>query len=97
MNFNLSKIPAPVPRPRTNGLTIISDKGLSLAETKNLLSVASSYIDMVKLAFGTAMLTSFLKEKIELYRSYQIPVYFGGLLFEAFDIRDQLPDYIKFV
>jgi phosphosulfolactate synthase len=97
MNFNLSKIPARVPRPRTNGLTVISDKGLSLAETKNLLSVAASYIDMVKLAFGTAMLTSFLKEKIKLYQSYQIPVYFGGLLFEAFVIRDQVPDFIKLV
>jgi phosphosulfolactate synthase len=95
MNFNLSKIPARVPRPRANGLTIISDKGLSLPAAKNLLSVAGSYIDKVKLAFGTAMVTSLLKEKIELYQSHEIPVYFGGLLFEAFVIRGQVADFVK--
>lgn len=95
MNFNLSKIPVRMPRPRTNGLTIISDKGLSVADTKNLLSVAGSYIDMVKLAFGTAIVTSLIREKIELYQAYSIPVYFGGLLFEAFVIRDQVTDFIK--
>jgi phosphosulfolactate synthase len=97
MNFNLSKIPVRASVPRTNGLTIISDKGLSLPDTKNLLSVAAPYLDMVKLAFGTAMVTSLLKEKIELYQSHQIPVYFGGLLFEAFVVRDQVADFIKLV
>ena len=95
MNFKLSKIPARVQRPRTNGLTVISDKGLSIDGTKNLLSVAGPYIDMVKLAFGTAMVTSFLEEKIAIYQSNQIPVFFGGLLFEAFVIRDQVGDFIK--
>jgi phosphosulfolactate synthase len=97
MNFNLSKIPMRASAPRTNGLTIISDKGLSLPDTKNLLSVAGPYLDMVKLAFGTAMVTSLLKEKIELYQSYHIPVYFGGLLFEAFVVRDQVADFTKLV
>jgi len=97
MNFHLSKIPARAQRPRTNGLTVISDKGLSLDGTKNLLSVAGPYIDMVKLAFGTAMVTSLLEEKLALYKSHQISVFFGGLLFEAFVIRNQVPDFIKLV
>jgi phosphosulfolactate synthase len=95
MNFKLSKIPERVQQPRANGLTVISDKGLSIDGTKNLLSAAGPYIDMVKLAFGTAMVTSFLEEKIALYQSNQIPVFFGGLLFEAFVIRDQVADFIK--
>ena len=95
MNFHLSQIPNRTPQPRQSGLTIISDKGLSIAETENLLSVASMHIDMVKLAFGTAIVTPSLKEKIELYQSYNLPVYFGGLLFEAYVIRNQLKDYIK--
>jgi len=36
-----------------------------------------------------------LKEKIKLFRSHNIPVYFGGLLLEAFIVRNQLDDYIK--
>jgi phosphosulfolactate synthase len=36
-----------------------------------------------------------LKEKLEIYRSFDIPVYFGGTLFEAFLIRNQFDEYIK--
>jgi phosphosulfolactate synthase (CoM biosynthesis protein A) len=35
-----------------------------------------------------------LRKKIELYQSHNIPVYFGGTLFEAFLIRNQFDDYI---
>jgi phosphosulfolactate synthase len=35
-----------------------------------------------------------LDEKIQIYQSYDIPVYFGGTLFEAFLIRNQFNDYI---
>lgn len=95
MNFNLSQIPSRTQTPRQSGLTVISDKGLSLAEAEDLLSVAGPYIDMVKLAFGTAILTPLLEEKIRLFQSYKMPVYFGGLLWEAFVVRNQVEDYIK--
>ena len=95
MNFNLSKIPQRTTQPRDFGITVISDKGLSVTETENLLSVSSLHIDIVKLAFGTAMVTPLLKEKIKIYQSHNIPVFFGGLLFEAFIIRNQFDDYIK--
>jgi phosphosulfolactate synthase len=97
MNFTLNDIPTRTAQPRTTGLTIISDKGLSMAETESVLSVSAPYIDMVKLAFGTAMVTPFLKEKIQLYQSYNIPVFFGGLLFEAFVIRNQFNDFMKLI
>lgn len=97
MNFTLDKIPARTLKPRTNGLTMVSDKGLSLAEASYLLSAAAPYIDIIKLAFGTAMLTPSLKEKIRLYQTHNLPVYFGGLLFEAFVVRNQLNEYLKLV
>lgn len=95
INFNLSKIPIRSSQPRHSGITMISDKGLSVAETENLLSIASPHIDIVKLAFGTAVVTSFLKEKIKMYQSNKTPVFFGGLLFEAFVVRNQFDDYLK--
>jgi phosphosulfolactate synthase len=52
-------------------------------------------VDIVKLGFGTSFVTPNLIEKIEVYRSYNIPVYFGGTLFEAFLIRNQFDDYLK--
>jgi Uncharacterized conserved protein len=95
MNFNLSKIPSRSEQPRNFGITMIADKGLGITETENLLSVASPHIDLVKFAFGTAMVMPMLEEKIKVYRSYNIPVFFGGLLFEAFIIRNQFEDYLK--
>jgi phosphosulfolactate synthase len=35
-----------------------------------------------------------LRAKIELYQQNNIPVYFGGTLFEAFVIRNQFDDYV---
>ena len=94
MNFNLSQMPDRLHKPRTFGLTMVMDKGLSLEEAKNLLSAAKPHVDIIKLGFGTAYVTPNLREKIELYQQAGIPVYFGGTLFEAFLIRNQFNDYI---
>lgn len=95
MNFNLSQIPERFQKQRTAGLTMVMDKGLSVAEAKNFLSVAHPHVDIIKLGFGTAFVTPNLEEKLEVYRTYDIPIYFGGTLFEAFLIRNQFDDYIS--
>ncbi len=95
MNFHLSQMPDRLLKPRNHGITMVMDKGMSLEETKNFLSASSLHIDIVKLGFGTSYVTPFLREKIELYHAYQIPIYFGGTLFEAFLIRNQFDDYLQ--
>ena len=95
MNFRLTQIPDRNQKPRLSGITMIMDKGLSIAEAKNFLSIAHPHIDILKLGFGTSFVTPNLKEKIEVYQAYDIPVYFGGTLFEAFLIRNQFNDYIS--
>lgn len=95
MNFNLSQIPERHLKPRAHGLTMVMDKGLSIQEVTNFLSVAHPHVDIVKLGFGTSFVTPNLKEKIEVYNEFGIPIYFGGTLFEAFLIRDQFDDYIS--
>ncbi|WP_217604252.1 phosphosulfolactate synthase [Chitinophaga sp. GbtcB8] len=97
MNFNLTQLPDRTKQPRTHGLTMVMDKGLSVEEARNFLSVAAPHMDILKLGFGTSFVTPRLREKIELYQSHNIPVYFGGTLFEAFLIRNQLNEYIKVV
>ena len=94
MNFSLTQIPDRIKKPRANGITMVMDKGLSIEEAKNFLSIAHPHIDILKLGFGTAFVTPNLEEKIKVYLSYDIPVYFGGTLFEAFLIRNQFKDYI---
>ena len=95
MHFNLSQIPERTIKPRSHGLTMVMDKGLSTQEAINLMQVGSPHIDVVKLGFGTAFVSPNLKEKLEIYKSYNMPVYFGGTLFEAFLIRGQIDDYIR--
>ncbi|MEQ9301529.1 MAG: phosphosulfolactate synthase [Cyclobacteriaceae bacterium] len=95
MNYTLSKIPERSKKPRQSGLTMVMDKGLSLREVEDMLSVSSDHMDIVKLGWATSYVTPNLKEKIELYHSANIPVYLGGTLFEAFIIRDQFEDYIR--
>lgn len=94
MNFNLSQIPERVAKPRKSGITMVMDKGLSIEEAKNFLSVAHPHVDIVKFGFGTSFVTPNLREKLEVYKAYNIPVYFGGTLFEAFLIRNQFDDFI---
>lgn len=95
MNFNLDQIPERNAKPRTEGITMVMDKGLSVEEARHFMSVGHLYVDIVKLGFGTAYVTPNLIEKLEIYRSFNVPVYFGGTLFEAFIIRNQFEDYIK--
>ena len=95
MNFNLSQMPERTAQPRINGLTMVMDKGLSVQEARNFMSVAAPHTDIVKLGFGTAFVTPNLKEKLAVYAEHNVPVYFGGTLFEAFLIRNQFDDYVS--
>ncbi len=97
MNFDLPNIPARDIKPRKHGLTMVMDKGLSMQEVENMMAVAGPYIDVVKLGFGTSFVTPNLKEKIELYKKHNMPIYFGGTLFEAFVIRNCFDKYIEVI
>ena len=94
MNFSLTQIPERTKQPRQNGLTMVMDKGLSYRDAESFISVGGPHTDIVKLGFGTSFVTPNLRAKIELYQQHNIPVYFGGTLFEAFVIRNQFDDYI---
>lgn len=94
MNFSLTQIPERTKQPRQYGLTMVMDKGLSLRDAESFISVGAPHTDIIKLGFGTSFVTPNLRAKIELYQQHNIPVYFGGTLFEAFVIRNQFDDYI---
>lgn len=95
MNFNLNQIPERNTKPRNHGITMVMDKGLSVEEAKNFMSACQPHVDIVKLGFGTAFVTPNLREKLDVYRSHDMAIYFGGTLFEAFLIRNQFDDYIN--
>jgi phosphosulfolactate synthase len=93
-DFNLKNIPNRPSKPRNNGLTMVMDKGLSCRQAEDFLEVAADKTDIIKLGFGTSTVTPSLSRKLEIYQEADIPVYFGGTLFEAYVILNQF-DYYK--
>lgn len=95
MQFLLDRLPARSKKPRNHGLTMVMDKGLSIHEVENFLSIAEPYVDIVKLGFGTSAVTPKLKEKLAVYKNAKVPVYFGGSLLEWFYAHDAFEEYLK--
>ena len=93
-NFELSHIPDRAIKPRQQGINMIMDKGLSIRECEDLISSSGEYIDVVKLGFGSSLITLNLERKLAFFKEAHMPVYFGGTLLEAFIIRGMFDDYL---
>jgi phosphosulfolactate synthase len=76
---------------------MVMDKGLSVREAENLVDAAADYIDFLKLGFGTALVSKKLQEKIAVYQSAGLKVYFGGTMFELFIVRGLFDEYRKLI
>lgn len=95
MAFKLNNLPNRTEKPRSKGLTLVLDKGLSVRQAEDFCASASKYSDIVKLGWGTSYVTQNLEEKLAVYSEADIPVYLGGTLFEAYVLRDQLDNYME--
>ena len=69
-------------KPREHGITHVIDRGMSVADVDGLLEVAGATVDIVKLGWGTALVSANLKPKLERYAAHDIPVVLGGTLTE---------------
>ncbi|WP_205696136.1 phosphosulfolactate synthase [Conexibacter sp. SYSU D00693] len=69
-------------KPRDRGLTHVLDKGLSCAQVDGLMEVCGDSVDVVKLGWGTALVTANLEPKLDRYRAHGVPVLLGGTLTE---------------
>jgi len=96
-NIHLPLMPERTKKPRTNGVAMVMDKGLSIREAEDFISVSGDFTDFVKLGFGTSVVTPKVKDKIRLYQEANIKVYLGGTLFEAFLIRNMEDEYRRFI
>lgn len=95
MNYTINNLPERTTKPRQMGFTMAMDKGLSVREAEDFVSIAAEHVDIVKLGWATSYVTPNLKDKLKVYRDAGLPCYFGGTLFEAFVIRNQFDDYRK--
>ena len=97
MNLDLPHIPERTIKPRQSGLTMMMDKGLSIREAEDFVSSSADYTDLVKFGFGTALITKGLEEKIRLYKDGGLIPYFGGTLFELFEIRGKFDEFRSYI
>ncbi|MCL5116177.1 MAG: phosphosulfolactate synthase [Firmicutes bacterium] len=83
-------------KPRATGLTMVIDKGLGLTDTRDLMELASDYVDHLKLTFGTSAFynTRLLRQKIELVKSYGVHIFPGGTFLELALLQGRIFQYL---
>jgi len=84
-------------KPRKTGITSLHDISLTTKQLESILEEHHEFVDLAKFGIGTAYITPNLKKKIEIYKSFNIEVYFGGTLFEKFYSQDKLDLYKKYL
>lgn len=82
---------------RLTGITCILDKGMGKEYQKDCLLNCSPYIDIAKLAWGTAVVSPVVNEKIKTYKEFGVAVSSGGTLFELFYLQSKINDYIDYL
>ncbi len=96
--FDLLPLPERTAKPRSIGLTHVLDGGLGPAEVESLLAVAGSHVDLVRLGWGSALVTDGLADKLAIFARHGVPVMLGGTLTElawAHGRVDALCDWLE--
>jgi phosphosulfolactate synthase len=84
-------------KPRTDGLTLMIDKGqMGVRSIEDFAGVAGPYCDYAKIAWGSALITANLEEKLDAYRKNDITPMLGGTLFEYCYLRNRVPQLLDF-
>lgn len=84
-------------KPREDGITHVLDSGLAVAEVESLVEVVGDAVDLVKLGWGTAVVTENLSVKLDCYRSHGIPVVLGGTLTELAIAQDRVEQLVAWL
>lgn len=79
------ELPQRTRKPRKTGLTLVRDYGLGIFAARDLVQSVGEYIDFIKFRNVLSALESdeLISTKVELFRSAQIEVLTGGILFEV--------------
>jgi phosphosulfolactate synthase len=68
----------------------VIDTGLSSVEAQGLMASASEYVDLVRLGWGSAYVTSDVRAKVRRYQEAGVPVMLGGTLTELAWLRGKM-------
>ena len=84
-------------KPRTNGFTMVLDKGLGCHATKDLMETAADYVDFVKFSFGTSAFydEKVVRDKIEIVTAAGVDIYPGGTFLEVTVWQNRYAEYLQ--
>lgn len=99
--FNMLEIPAIPPKPRNRGMIGVSEVGIPLRATEDLIEVAGSLIDYAKITDHTGLVDrhtrAWVKKKIQLYNAHGIDVLPGGIPFQLAVVQNKADTYFEAV
>jgi phosphosulfolactate synthase len=78
----LIPLPERAAKPRLVGVTHVVDTGLTRVEAAGLMELAGAHVDVVRLGWGSALVTGGLEAKLEVYREHDVAPMLGGTLTE---------------
>ena len=67
-------------KPREKGVSNLVDNGYGLRHLEDVLSCCHPFVDIVKMGWGSAYISSNLKEKVALFKTYDIKTCLGGMM-----------------
>ena len=78
----LLPLPERSAKPRTTGITHVVDPGLTRVEAEGLMELAAPHVDVIRLGWGSALVTGALEAKLAVYREGGVAPMLGGTLTE---------------
>ena len=97
--FPMLNAPPRASKPRTKALTFLSEVGISLRATEDLLETTHSIIDCAKITDHLGLIErlseAWLRKKIALYDRFGIPVLPGGIPFQIAVLQGVVDEYLK--
>src|SRR5262245_29299433 len=69
-------------KPRTTGVTHVVDPGRTRTEAEGLMELAAPHVDILRLGWGSAIVTGGLEAKLAVYRDAGVSPMLGGTLTE---------------
>ena len=77
--------------------TMVLDKGLGYKSVEDSLKLTGEYFNLIKYGWGTSILydKELIKDKNELYHSYDIKTYTGGTLFELANRNGKIDEFFE--
>jgi len=85
-------------KPRTRGITVVSDKAKSLSQTRDLVTTIGEIVDHMKIPDHVGVMwrdsAEFIQEKNAIYNAAGIHTLPGGIPFEVAVVQGKLPQFM---